>query len=477
MADIDDVRTEIDEALSEAAEAVSSAVTEPPRPRTSKPVLAAAAGLIGLLLAGTVTAIWLLLRDGQRTLLTQRVSIPLDAGRQIALGPSTALALSPDGRRLVYAARAASQTQLFLHKFDQFDAIAVAGSQGASAPFFSHDGEWVGFFAGDALQKVTLHGGAPLRICDAPSLLSASWGQDGTIVFATAFAGDGLWRVTADGGVPEQLTKPDIAKGELHHAYPQVLADGKHIIFTVVSAAASYPALLTTSAQRWQTVPQIRFESGGAQDLPTGHLLYAHAGQLVVVPFDLGRGESTGPSLPLREPMEGNPESGGHFAVASAGTGSLVYVPARTSLSADTLVLVDREGRTAPLLETRSSVLAAPVLARWTTTCRDDRCRGRERRVGLRPAAQDTDSPYRGRCQWFAKLVTRRPAGDLSRSALRTLDAAFASGRRQREVRAGSNDAVAGTACGGLSGSRQAVARYPPNAVRRESTVSGVMGE
>ena len=340
------------------------------------------------------------------------------------------------------------------------DAIAVAGSQGASAPFFSHDGEWVGFFAGDALQKVTLHGGAPLRIRDAPSLLSASWGQDGTIVFATAFAGDGLWRVTADGGVPEQLTKPDIAKGELHHAYPQVLADGKHIIFTVVSAAASYPALLTTSAQRWQTVPQIRLESGGAQDLPTGHLPYAHAGQLVVVPFDLGRrGESTGPSLPLREPMEGNPESGGHFAVASAGTGSLVDAPARTSLSVDTLRCwsIAKAGPRR-YIETRAPrwYSQPQVLARWTErlavtssmprageTCGSTTC-GAGR--GL--------SPDRGRCP-VVRQAGRPTAGSVTSHAARsgpwTSGALPASGRRQREDRAAADNPVTRTACGGLS--------------------------
>ena len=353
MADIDDVRAEIDEVDAEAEAPVSGVA--PPVPRALPLTRMAHAGLAALLIAGAAWGAWLLTNRPTSTRFTQRLAIPLGEGQRIATGPSTALALAPDGRRLVYAARSASQTQLYVRPLERFEADGIAGSGGASAPFFSPDGGWVAFFARDSLHKATFHGGAPLKICDTPSVVSGSWGGDGTIVFSTAFVGDGLWRVGAGGGEPEPLTVPERAKGEQQHAFPQVLPGGRRVLFTVIGEASSSPALYDTTTRRWQTASQVRFESGGAQYLPTGHLLFAQAGRLVVMPFDLDRVEAAGPSVPLRERIEANLESGGQFAVATADAGSLIYAPARPAAAADTLVLVDREGRSSPLIDTRAS--------------------------------------------------------------------------------------------------------------------------
>ena len=88
---------------------------------------------------------------------------------------------------------------------DQLSATPMAGTSGGSSPFFSPDGQWVGFWAGGELRKVPLGGGPAVTLCKAAALFGASWGSDGTIVFATARNG-GLWRVSAAGGTPEALT-------------------------------------------------------------------------------------------------------------------------------------------------------------------------------------------------------------------------------------------------------------------------------
>src|SRR4029077_13650168 len=117
----------------------------------------------------------------------------------------TAVALSPDGKTLVFGAIWGGSAQLYARAMDQLSATPLAGTSGGSSPFFSPDGQWVGFGAGGKLKKVPLAGGPAVTLCDAATLFGASWGSDGTIVFALARNG-GLWRVPAAGGIPEALT-------------------------------------------------------------------------------------------------------------------------------------------------------------------------------------------------------------------------------------------------------------------------------
>ena len=118
------------------------------------------------------------------------------------------LALSPDGRRLVYAARGDDIAQLYLRDLDAFEAKPIAGTEGAQYPFFSPDGEWVAFFADRNLKRVSIRGGSPVVICDAPVLgRGGTWSAEGTIVFDPGDSG--LLRVSAAGGRPEPLTSQD----------------------------------------------------------------------------------------------------------------------------------------------------------------------------------------------------------------------------------------------------------------------------
>jgi serine/threonine-protein kinase len=344
LRDIADARLEIDEALAEPSSDSMFGVAAPvglPRPRNWMMMAVQAVAAVALFAAGGAIR-WLL--PIEPAAAVQRVAIPVGGDRQLALGPSPALALSADGTRLVYAARVGTRTHLFSRELNRFEAAPIAGTEGASAPFFSPDGQWVGFFAGNALQKVALGGGAPFKVADAPSLLSASWGADGAIVFATTFSGDGLWRVDAAGGTPEALTTPNAADGEIQHAYPQIV-DGTHVLFTIVTTDSSYPAVLSMSTRTWSAASQVRIASGGVQYLPTGHLLYAQGGGLVAVPFDIETAAVTGSPLPLREALGMTGQAAPQFVATAARDGALVYVPAQTTLAARTLVLLDRDGR------------------------------------------------------------------------------------------------------------------------------------
>src|SRR4029079_11880825 len=101
------------------------------------------------------------------------------------LAPFT-FALSPDGTQLVYAARVATGSQLHMRRLDQLEVEPLAGLEGALLPFFSHDGQSIGFFSYGRIGRAPATGGAPVTIADLPRELGftgASWGPDGTILF------------------------------------------------------------------------------------------------------------------------------------------------------------------------------------------------------------------------------------------------------------------------------------------------------
>src|SRR5207249_751525 len=120
---------------------------------------------------------------------------------------------------------------LYLRAMDGFEARAVPGTEGAIAPFFSPDSEWVGFFAGGKLKKVSVSGGATVTIGEAGGFvvgLGASWGADNTIAFQSLTVG-GLLQVSAAGGAAQRLTTPD--KGEVNHRWPEFLPGGTAVLF------------------------------------------------------------------------------------------------------------------------------------------------------------------------------------------------------------------------------------------------------
>jgi eukaryotic-like serine/threonine-protein kinase len=143
-----------------------------------------------LLLVAVITglAIWNLKPTPPRPV--SRTVITLPPGQQLAgLDNGVAVALSPDGTHLAYVARQGSTQQVYLRAMDSLEAKPIPGTEGAVNPFFSPDGRWLGFFAGEKLKKVSVSGGAALTLGDAPSPRGASWGSLGMIAFATESAG------------------------------------------------------------------------------------------------------------------------------------------------------------------------------------------------------------------------------------------------------------------------------------------------
>jgi len=273
-----------------------------------------------------------------------------------ALDPATnpAMALSPDGTELVFR----SSGQLFRYRMDGSGIASIPGTENAHTPFFSPDGQYLGFLAPPAVMSVPLEGGRPTKICDAPYLSYASpgatWGEDGTIVFAAGLAG--LMQVPADRETdPVPLTTPDDARKELLHYAPQFLPGGRELLFMVRTTDQRVrPAVLTMATGQWDWIDGLDDVFGPVHYVRSKHLVYAKAGQqnggparLEAVPFDLGERRVYGKTLPLGEVYTQKVLSAAVSQFTVSNSGLLVYVQGDRPKSS--LVRVTRDGRFTPL--------------------------------------------------------------------------------------------------------------------------------
>ena len=352
--DIADARIEISDVLNKPAERTSESSPQTAQQAARRPKLVWGRIVLALMLSAAALAGGVMWKRGpakEPSSPPARLMITLPAGQALERGRFPSVALSPDGKLLVYAAAVdGGRTSLYMRPMDELVAQPIPATEGASTPFFSPDGRWLGFYANGLLKKMSVAGGVPLTICEAPPVWSASWGDGDRIVFATALVSSGLSTVSANGGEPAQLTTPK--SGETQHGYPQVLAGGGQVLFSVRRENAWYLALLDLKTHDWRLLGNGRVIGEGAQYLPTGHLVYTQAGGLVATPFDPANGNLDQPPVPLLEHIETSRFGGTYFAFA-AETGTLVYVPANTTVADRTLMRVDRDGRAAPLIETR----------------------------------------------------------------------------------------------------------------------------
>ena len=273
-----------------------------------------------------------------------RSSLPLPSGDSLSYTDRHVVALSSDGTRFVYSAN----NQLYLRAMDQTEATPVRGTDGgARSPFFSPDGEWVGFYTNGRLKKVAIRGGAPVRLCEATALWGARWEADDTIVFGQP---EGIMHVSADGGTPEVLI-PLEGTEKVGHG-PQVLPGEKTLLFTLGDGANWEDAQIVVHSLETDE-RKVLIEGGrDARYVPTGHLVYVVSRgdardlgrTLLAVPFDVDTLEVTGGPRPMAEGVmtAGSTTGAAQFSVSD--TGSLVYVSGR-GLESRTLVWVDRDGK------------------------------------------------------------------------------------------------------------------------------------
>ena len=310
------------------------------RPARWRPVALTALGF-GL---GAV-AVWLILRAGPTPIIQAppvvRLSLPVTPAEAVADLEEPTMALSPAGTHVVYVAAENGVARLYLRPLDGLDSAPVAGTEGASTPFFAPDGQSIGFLVGTTLKRIPITGGTPAIICDLgpiDSMKGVTWGTSGTIVFAPGVA-KGLWQVRATGGTPQQVTTPE--SEELNsHRWPDLLPGDGAVLFAIGAAAQDWDdgEIVVQSLATNQRRSLLR--GANPRYVPTGHLVFARGGNLMAVSFDPRTLDIVGTPVPIIEGlMQGN-RGYAHFSVSTAG--SLLYRPGEMLRPTSELVWVDR---------------------------------------------------------------------------------------------------------------------------------------
>ena len=258
------------------------------------------------------------------------------------------VAVSPDGRKVVYV----SAQGLVLRHLDRLEVQLLNGTAQARFPFWSPDGNWIGYTAGGSneLRKVSVTGGPSVLLARTSSPpRGASWGPDDSIIFATAEPATGLLRVPASGGEPEVLTKPDPSHGESDHILPAYIAGGRAVLFAITVAGTpdnSQIAVLDLATRKYTSLVR-----GGnhPEYVDTGHLVYAVSGSLRAIRFDTDRLATVGDAVPVVEQV--NMVGAGVAQYAISRNGTLVYIPGGSDgIGAPrSLVWVNRTGQEMPI--------------------------------------------------------------------------------------------------------------------------------
>jgi serine/threonine-protein kinase len=343
LRDIGDARLELEDTL--AGRVTTTLPALAPKTRTRRMI---AAVLGGLVLFGSAVGIgsWLRSRRVSAPEIV-RFTHPLPAGHRMTPGWNPSLIFSPDGESVAFNYEVDGITTAFQRPIRELDQKPLGGVKSLGAPVYSPDGRWVAMVdtMDQALKKIAIDGGAPVPLTGTDMFGRGDWGKDGYIYFTERYPG-AIQRVPENGGPKEAVTALDPKKNEFTHRHAQILPGGKAIVFTVVDAGMeSYNdariELHILGAKQRKILVQGGF---GPRFSPSGHIVYAKAGNLYALPFDLGKLEPTGPPVKVVEGVQMSTNTGAaYFDVSS--TGALAYVPGFAEGGTRTLVWVDRQGK------------------------------------------------------------------------------------------------------------------------------------
>ena len=322
------------------------------RARTILRVVLPTAVAVALVTLGLT--LWLGAPRGSTGGRSAHVSITLPQGYDLGASDLGPVAISHDGSRVAYVGQRDGKNRIFVRALEEPSAKALDGTEGGDAPFFSPDGQWIGFFSGSKLRKIAVSGAALQSLADAPFHRGGDWGDDGFIYFAPTNIG-GIWRVPEAGGAASQVTQLDTVAGEISHRWPHRVAGSKTLLYAAWTGPGDDEHGVAAQTIGAPTHVILVKGADAPQSASTrGLLLYTHRGQLFTAPWrpsasDLGK---TVPATALERPNDGiGNEGSGNYSASDDGT--LAYVTSPGSYNAQRLVWVSRAGAiaTVPLPE------------------------------------------------------------------------------------------------------------------------------
>ena len=348
LPDIAVARLEIDDAAGDPGGAAEAAATVTSRSRDRVWRSATAAAVVIALVAIGFAA-WSAMRPSPMAAPITFTLPPPEGLRYLAIYGS--LSLSPDGRTVAFVAidttgrLAAADTgagALYIRSLGSQGARRLSGTDGASSPFWSPDGRFVGFVAGGNLKKIAVAGGPPVTLAEHPTGRSA-WSAQGVILYNRDDDSTGLYRIPDTGGQPTRVTELDRSGDELGHVHPMFLPDGRRFLYLGGGKDRSKSAIYLASLDS-QTRSRL-VDVHSQPDYAAGFLLYQRGGAVMAHPFDEKQGRLTGDAVPIAEGVDTDTINGRAVFSASAN-GALIYRSGSATGGSGRLTWFDRGGKT-----------------------------------------------------------------------------------------------------------------------------------
>jgi serine/threonine protein kinase/Tol biopolymer transport system component len=325
------------------AESGSQPVVAPVTPQgagTPRPWMTAGVALLALIAGLSVTQFWRVVPI--RHVVRSSILPPENLVFSSNASEWASVAVSPDGTRLVVGVVGQSgREMLYVRPLDALSGQIMAGTEGATFPFWSADGRSIGFFADGQLKKIDSSGGPVQQVCPAPQGRGGTWNKDGVIVFAPS-PSTGLLRVAATGGAPVAATKLDTARHEDSHRWPQFLPDGRHFLYLARTSDPTTSEIHLASIDTAESMSIVR-ANGNPTFAPSGFLLYPRGDVLVAQPFDADHFRVSGEPVTVADQVSANGNV--DFSTFSMSANGVLVYKRGVGEGVSELIWVDRSGK------------------------------------------------------------------------------------------------------------------------------------
>ena len=336
LRDIGEARIALEDAQSDTGESKIEAdvpLTVSARSNRLPWIAAAAAGVVAAAAIGLLA-----MRANAPDPEVNRFAIEYPHTQGQRYGDGRALTISPDGRVVVTSAAGGSDDLLFYRRMDEFEIHQIDAARTGRLPFFSPDGEWIGFVTTEGLFKINLAGGPPTKIASLTSFMSGgSWSSNGWIYLVSSRQ---LWRAPVSGGEIERIETPGLNSQPLGN--PFAMPSGKTLLLSIGPPA---DATLVALDLETNSISELGLQGTDARYLPTGHLVYTYSDQVLAVPFDAEK------LIPVGTPTSVLPRvrvDGNTMQLAFSENGTAAYLPV-DERGLRRLVMVDLQGNVEPI--------------------------------------------------------------------------------------------------------------------------------